>query len=154
MDLFSAYQIPIVENGFNEELRYSGSHLASLAAFAGQGNNVIYVSSFSKILFPGLRIGWILADKELIHYLESMKRARTIHTSTLDQAVLYQYLNDGYFEKYIKKARSVYKKKYELTVHYCKQYIPCKRITGDGGLHLFIELEDHIDARKLLEKCS
>ncbi|USK57488.1 PLP-dependent aminotransferase family protein [Cytobacillus solani] len=153
MDLFSAYQLPIVENGFNEELRYSGSHLASLASFAGLGNNVIYISSFSKILFPGLRVGWIVADKDLIYYLESMKRARTIHTSTLDQAVLYQYLNDGYFEKYIKKAKSVYKKKYELTVHYCKQFIPFKRITGDGGLHLFIELENHIDSRKLLEKC-
>jgi len=153
MDLFSAYQLPIVENGFNEELRYSGSHLASLAAFAGLGNNVIYISSFSKILFPGLRVGWILADKDLIYYLESMKRARTIHTSTLDQAVLYQYLNDGYFEKYIKKAKSVYKKKYELAVHYCKKFIPFKRITGDGGLHLFIELENNIDSRKLLEKC-
>ncbi|MED3572724.1 PLP-dependent aminotransferase family protein [Cytobacillus praedii] len=153
MDLFSAYQLPIVENGFNEELRYSGAHLASLASFAGQGNNVIYISSFSKILFPGIRVGWIVADKELIYYLESVKRARTIHTSTLDQAVLYQYLNDGYFEKYIKKAKSVYKKKYELTVHYCKQYIPFKRITGDGGLHLFIELENHIDSLKLLEKC-
>ena len=153
MDLFSAYQVPIIENGFNEELRYSGSHLASLASFAGHGNNVIYISSFSKILFPGLRVGWILADRELINFLESMKRARTIHTSTLDQAVLYQYLNDGYFEKYLKKAKSVYKRKHELTVHYCKQYIPFKRITGDGGLHLFIELEEHIDARKLLEKC-
>ncbi|UGB33363.1 PLP-dependent aminotransferase family protein [Metabacillus sp. B2-18] len=153
MDLFSAYQLPIIENGFNEELRYSGSHLASLASFAGQGNNVIYISSFSKILFPGLRVGWILADKELINYLESMKRARTIHTSTLDQAVLYQYLNDGYFEKYLKKAKSVYKRKHELAVHCCKQFIPFKRLTGDGGLHLFIELEDHIDARKLLEKC-
>jgi len=153
MDLFSAYQLPIVEDGFNEELRYSGSHLAPLAAFAGHGNNVIYISSFSKILFPGLRVGWILADKELIYYLESMKRARTIHTSTLDQAVLFQYLNDGYFEKYIKKAKSVYKKKYELAVHCCKQYIPYKRITGDGGLHLFIELDTNIDSRKLLEKC-
>ncbi|MBP0726973.1 PLP-dependent aminotransferase family protein [Bacillus sp. RG28] len=153
MDLFSRYKLPIVEDGFNEELRYSGSHLAPLAAFAGLGNNVIYISSFSKILFPGIRVGWILADKELIYYLESMKRARTIHTSTLDQAVLYQYLYDGYFEKYIKKAKSVYKKKYELAVHYCKQYIPFKRITGDGGLHLFIELENNIDSRKLLEKC-
>jgi len=153
MDLFSAYQMPIIEDGFNEELRYSGSHLAPLAAFGGLGNNVIYISSFSKILFPGLRVGWILADKELIYYLESMKRARTIHTSTLDQAVLYQYLNDGYFEKYIKKAKAVYKKKYELAVHYCKQYIPCKRITGDGGLHLFIELNNNIDAQKLLEAC-
>ncbi|TQR34338.1 PLP-dependent aminotransferase family protein [Lysinibacillus sphaericus] len=151
--LFSQYQIPIVEDGFNEELRYSGSHLAPLMTFIGEGNNVIYISSFSKILFPGLRVGWILADKELIHCLESMKRARTIHTSTLDQAVLYQYLQDGYFEKYLKKAKFVYKKKYEIARQACHQYIPFKRMTGDGGLHLFIELEEGMDARTLLKKC-
>ncbi|CAG9614514.1 Histidinol-phosphate aminotransferase [Bacillus rhizoplanae] len=153
MKLFSEYGIPIVEDGFNEELRYSGSHLAPLLTFAGSGNNVIYISSFSKILFPGLRVGWILADKELIHCLESVKRARTIHTSTLDQAVLYQYLHDGYFEKYLKKAKSVYKKKYELAVHACHQYIPFQRMTGDGGLHLFIELEKGMNSRTLLKKC-
>lgn len=154
MNLFSKYQLPIIEDGFNEELRYSGSHLAPLAAFSGPGNNVIYISSFSKILYPGLRVGWILADKELIYYLESIKRARNIHTSTLDQAVLYQYFHDGYFEKYVKKAKSVYKKKYELAVHYCNQYIPYKRMTGDGGLHLFIELKNHIDSRRILKCCS
>ncbi|WP_459502652.1 MocR-like pyridoxine biosynthesis transcription factor PdxR [Bacillus sp. C1] len=153
MNLFSKYQVPIVEDGFNEELRYSGSHLAPLLTFAGCGNNVIYISSFSKILFPGLRVGWVLADKELIHYLESVKRARTIHTSTLDQAVLYQYLHDGYFEKYLKKAKSVYKKKYDIAAHACHQYIPFQRMTGDGGLHLFIELEKGMDARTLLKKC-
>ncbi|MGF9966156.1 PLP-dependent aminotransferase family protein [Bacillus rhizoplanae] len=153
MNLFSKYGIPIVEDGFNEELRYSGSHLAPLLTFAGSGNNVIYISSFSKILFPGLRVGWILADKELIHCLESVKRARTIHTSTLDQAVLYQYLHDGYFEKYLKKAKSVYKKKYELAVHACHQYIPFHRMSGDGGLHLFIELEKGMNSRTLLKKC-
>ena len=153
IQLFSTYQIPIVEDGFNEELRYSSSHLAPLIAFSGSGNNIVYIGSFSKILFPGLRVGWILADKELINYLESMKRARTIHTSTLDQAVLYQYLQDGYFEKYLKKARSVYKKKYELARQTCMQYIPFSRIRGNGGLHLFIELEEGIDARRLLEKC-
>ncbi|ENQ3077004.1 PLP-dependent aminotransferase family protein [Bacillus cereus] len=153
MKLFSKHQIPIVEDGFNEELRYSGSHLAPLMTFAGPGNNVIYISSFSKILFPGLRVGWILADKELIHCLESVKRARTIHTSTLDQAVLYQYLHDGYFEKYLKKAKSVYKKKYELAVQACHQYIPFQRMTGDGGLHLFIELEKEMNSRTLLKKC-
>ncbi|GIN88726.1 GntR family transcriptional regulator [Heyndrickxia sporothermodurans] len=153
MKLFSGYHIPIVEDGFNEELRYSGSHLAPLLAFSGRGNNVIYISSFSKILFPGMRVGWILADKDLIHSLESIKRARTIHTSTLDQAVLYQYLHDGYFEKYLKKAKSVYKKKYELALHACNQYIPFKKMTGDGGLHLFIELENGMNARTLLKKC-
>ena len=151
--LFSNYQLPIVEDGFNEELRYSSSHLAPLIAFSGSGNNIVYIGSFSKVLFPGLRVGWILADKELIASLESMKRARTIHTSTLDQAVLYQYLQDGYFEKYLKKARAVYKKKYELARQACMEYIPFCKIRGDGGLHLFIELEEGIDARRLLEKC-
>ena len=51
MRLFSKYKIPIIEDGFNEELRYSGSHLAPLLTFAGAGNNVIYISSFSKVLF-------------------------------------------------------------------------------------------------------
>jgi DNA-binding transcriptional MocR family regulator len=153
MNLFSKFKLPIIEDGFNEELRYSGSHLAPLVSFAGTGNNVIYISSFSKILFPGLRVGWILADKDLIYYLESVKRARTIHTSTLDQAVLFQYLHEGYFEKYVKKAKSVYKKKYELALQCCKLFIPFIRLTGDGGLHLFIELEETIDSRKLLEKC-
>ena len=153
MHLFSNYDIPIVEDGFNEELRYSGSHLAPLAAISGSGNNVIYISSFSKILFPGLRVGWILADKDLIDGLESVKRARTIHTSTLDQAVLYQYLHDGYFEKYLRKAKAVYKRKYGWALKLCRDHIPYKRLTGDGGLHLFIELETHINARTLLGKC-
>ena len=151
--LMAKYHIPIVEDGFNEELRYSGSHLAPLAAFEGPGNSVVYIGSFSKILFPGLRVGWTLADKDLIYYLESIKRSRTIHTSTLDQALLYQYLHDGYFEKYLKKAKTVYKKKYEAAIQACKQYLPYKKLTGDGGLHLFIELEDHILTRSLLTKC-
>ncbi|NUJ09951.1 PLP-dependent aminotransferase family protein, partial [Bacillus paranthracis] len=54
---------------------------------------------------------------------------------------------------YLKKARSVYKKKYELAVGACNEYIPFQRMTGDGGLHLFIELEEKIHARTLLQKC-
>lgn len=74
MKLMQQYQVPVIEDGFNEELRYSGSHVSPLMATAGQGNGVIYLGSFSKVLFPGLRVGWILADKELIDYLESIKR--------------------------------------------------------------------------------
>ncbi|MFD1174974.1 PLP-dependent aminotransferase family protein [Paenibacillus puldeungensis] len=154
MQLLSRYRVPVIEDGFNEELRYSGSHVAPLAALAGQGNSVIYLGSFSKVLFPGIRVGWVLADRELIDVLESVKRARSIHTSTLDQSLLYQYLYNGNFEKYLKKARAEYKRKYEWTKECCEKYIPFQRLSGSGGLHLFVEFTPELDTRELLEACS
>lgn len=151
--LLAEHRIPLIEDGFNEELRYSGSHMAPLAAFGGEGNSIIYLGSFSKILFPGIRIGWIAADRELIDALVSVKRSRNIHTSTLDQAVLFQYFHNGNFEKYLKRAKSEYKRKHELAVRCCTEHIPCERITGSGGLHLFIELSKRLSAREILADC-
>ncbi|MBW7459905.1 PLP-dependent aminotransferase family protein, partial [Paenibacillus sepulcri] len=153
MKLMERYQIPIIEDGFNEELRYSGSHVSPLIAAAGQGNNVVYIGSFSKVLFPGLRVGWVLADRELIYYLESVKRARSIHTSTLDQSILYQYLYNGNLEKYLKKARAEYKRKYEWTMHCCREHIPYTSLSGDGGLHLFVTFPEGFSTRELLDAC-
>ncbi|MCR8842462.1 PLP-dependent aminotransferase family protein [Paenibacillus sp. SC116] len=154
MKLMRKYQIPVIEDGFNEELRYSGAHVAPLIATAGQGNGVIYIGSHSKVLFPGLRVGWVLGDHALIHHLESMKRARTIHTSTFDQAILYQYLLNGNFDKYVKKARMEYKRKYELTKAYCEVYLPEAQLSGDGGLHLFLTFQTKVNTHQLLEACT
>ncbi|GAA0062734.1 MocR-like pyridoxine biosynthesis transcription factor PdxR [Clostridium sp. CTA-1] len=144
--------IPIVEDGFNEELRYSGDHVSPMIAFSGKGNSIIYIGSFSKVLFPGIRIGWVLGDEKLIDYLESVKRSRNIHTSFLDQAILYEYLKSGNFEKYIKKARKIYKEKYEFALKCAKKYIPAQYITGEGGLHIFVKLKN-IKSRELLKEC-
>lgn len=153
MKLMADYRVPVIEDGFNEELRYSGSHVAPLLAAAGGGNSVIYLGSFSKVLFPGLRVGWVLADEELVYYLESVKRARSIHTSTLDQSILYQYLLGGNLEKYLKRARTEYKRKYELTLECCKEYLPYTSLSGDGGLHLFVTFEEGFSTRELLSAC-
>jgi DNA-binding transcriptional MocR family regulator len=150
--LFAERRIPLIEDGFNEELRYTGAHVAPLLALSGNGNNLIYLGSFSKVLFPGLRIGWIMADRELISHLESVKRSMNIHTSFLDQAVLYEYLQNGQFEKYLKKVRKVYKERHELATILVKKYIPCKKVWGEGGLHIFIEL-DRLNAREVLARC-
>ncbi|RUS46948.1 PLP-dependent aminotransferase family protein [Cohnella sp. AR92] len=154
MSLLARYQVPVIEDGFNEELRYSGAHIAPLIATAGQGNGVIYIGSFSKVLFPGLRVGWVFGDHELISALESMKRARTIHTSTIDQSILYQYLLNGNFDKYVRKARMEYKRKFEVTKKCCEVHIPNAQLTGDGGLHVFLAFPTGADTRRLLEACS
>lgn len=154
MNLLMRYQIPVIEDGFNEELRYSGAHIAPLIATAGQGNGVIYIGSFSKVLFPGLRVGWVLGDQALIDHLESIKRARSIHTSTIDQSILYQYLLNGNFDKYVKKARIEYRRKYELTKACCETYLPEAQMSGDGGLHIFLTFPKGLNTRQLLEACT
>ncbi|MNI48461.1 2-aminoadipate transaminase [compost metagenome] len=154
MKLMMRYQIPVIEDGFNEELRYSGAHIAPLIATAGQGNGVIYIGSLSKVLFPGLRVGWVLGDQALINSLESIKRARSIHTSTIDQSILYQYLLNGNFDKYVKKARTEYKRKYELTKACCDAYLPEAKLSGDGGLHIFLTFPTGVNTRHLLEACT
>ncbi|MEF9934064.1 MAG: PLP-dependent aminotransferase family protein [Clostridium sp.] len=151
-NILSSYNIPLIEDGFNEELRYSGSHVTPMVSLCGEGNSVIYIGSFSKILYPGMRIGWILADRDLISTMESLKRSRNIHTSFLDQGILYEYLSNGYFEKYLKRIRKIYKDKYEFALECANKYIPCKSIYGQGGLHIYIKLEK-ANARKLLELC-
>ena len=74
--------------------------------------NYLYI-----ILFPGLRIGRILGDENLISTLESVKRGRNIHTSFLDQACFYYYLKSGAFNRYVKNVRKYYKDKYTLVIN-------------------------------------
>lgn len=146
------FDIPIIEDGFNEELRYTGAHIAPIAAMQGEGNSVIYIGSFSKILFPGIRIGWIVADEKLISILESVKRSRNIHTSSLDQAILYEYLREGNLDKYIKHIKKEYKSKYEFAIRCAEKNMKNCLIYGDGGMHIFIKL-NKLDARKVLKEC-
>ncbi|URZ08766.1 aminotransferase-like domain-containing protein [Clostridium felsineum] len=152
IELINSFNVPIIEDGFNEELRYSNSNITSLAALNSNNNNVIYIGSLSKILFPGMRIGWVMADTELINYLESIKRSTNIHTSFLDQAILYEYLRGKNFSKYVKKAKRYYKNKYELTIKYANKYLPYAKIWGEGGLHIFIKVTG-INSRELLSEC-
>lgn len=151
--LFRKYSVPIIEDGFNEELLYSSSPIEPIASLCGDGNGVIYIGSLSKILFPGLRIGWIFADEKLIDILESVKRGKTIHSSFLDQSAFYYYLKSGAFNRYVKNVRKYYRDKYNLVMNMINKYIPYEYVTGEGGLHIFIKLKNNINSRKLLDLC-
>lgn len=156
--IMKRYNIPIIEDGFNEELLYTSSHLCPISSLDSKNNGVIYIGSFSKILFPGIRIGWILADKKAIDILQSVKRCKNIHSSSLDQAILFDYLNSGAFAKYVKKIRKFYKDNYELAISCINKYIPHDSlledgVLGEGGLHIFLKLKN-INARDLLCECA
>lgn len=151
-NLMKKFNIAIIEDGFNEELLYSSSHIFPICSLDKSSNGVIYIGSFSKILFPGLRIGWILGDKNVVDRLESVKRCKNIHVSFLDQGILYDYLYNGGFEKYVKKIRKFYGDKFNFAMECVDKYIPTEYILGDGGLHIFLKLKN-INTRELLNKC-
>ena len=151
-NLFKKYNVPIIEDGFNEELLYNSTHVSPIAALDKGGSGVVYIGSFSKILFPGIRVGWLLADKVVINILESVKRCKNIHTSFLDQGILYEYLRSGAFEKQIKKVRKSYKERYEFALKCINKYVNPKFIWGEGGLHIYIGIEG-ITGRELLNRC-
>ena len=151
--LFRKYSVPIIEDGFNEELLYSSSPIDPIASLCGHGNGVIYIGSLSKILFPGLRIGWIFGDSKLIDLLESVKRGKNIHSSFLDQSAFYYYLKSGAFNRYVKNVRKYYRDKYNLVMDTAQKYIPHEYILGEGGLHIFIKLKNNLNARALLNLC-
>ena len=151
-NLMKDNNIAVIEDGFNEELLYSSSHIFPLCSLDNKNNGVIYIGSFSKILFPGIRIGWIFGDKNLINRLVSVKRSLNIHVSFLDQGILYDYLKNNSFEKYLKKIRKYYGDKFNFALECVNKYIDCEYALGDGGLHLFLKLKN-INARYLLEKC-
>lgn len=151
-NLMKKYNIAIIEDGFNEELLYSSSHIFPIASLDNFSNGVIYIGSFSKILFPGMRIGWMLGDKNIINKLESVKRCKNIHVSFLDQGILYDYLYNGGFEKYVKKIRKFYGDKFNFAYECIEKYVENEYVLGDGGLHIFIKLKD-INSRNLLYEC-
>ena len=94
-----------------------------------------------------------MADVRLISYLESIKRSHNIHTSSLDQALLYEYLQNGQFEKYLKKVRRFYRERHQAAVELAKRYIPDCKVWGEGGLHIFVELPININVRQVLAEC-
>lgn len=151
--LFRKYAVPIIEDGFNEELLYSSSPIDPIASLCGKGNGVIYIGSLSKILFPGLRIGWIFGDEKLIEVLESVKRGKNIHSSFLNQSTFYYYLKSGAFSRYLKNVRKYYRDKYNLVLEMVEKHIPYEYITGEGGLHIFLKLKNNINSRELLDLC-
>lgn len=152
-EIISQYKLPCIEDGFNEELLYSSSHIQPISALAKSSNHMIYLGSLSKILFPGLRLGWIMANKEMITYLESVKRAKNIHTSFLDQAIFTEYMKSGSYERYVKKVRKDCREKFLFIQEEIKKQLPYKKIWGEGGLHIYIDLSVTIDTRLLLENC-
>ncbi|NLG37777.1 MAG: PLP-dependent aminotransferase family protein [Clostridiales bacterium] len=151
--LAQRYAVPVLEDGFSEELRYDGTAYPSLKALDG-GGCVIYAGSFSKVLFPGLRVGWLLAPKALAYYLYHLKYNDDIHTGLLHQAGLWAFCERGYLERHLRYCRKIYRERMAAMDDALRRHLTglAKWTAGSGGFSFWLKFPTGTDARALAER--
>jgi 2-aminoadipate transaminase len=143
------YGIPIIEDDPYGQLRYEGDHLPPLVildALARGDNpysgNVIYLSTFSKILVPGLRLGWVVAPAEVIRRLVVAKQGADLHTSSFAQMLAYEVARGGFLDEHVRKIRALYRTRRDAMLAAMKLYFPpeVQWTYPAGGLFLWVTL--------------
>lgn len=160
--LAAQYGVPIIEDDPYGQLRYDGEHLTPLVVLAGRhpadtaetpyDGNVLYLSTFSKTLSPGLRLGWIIAPPEVITRLGQAKQGVDLHTSTLIQMIAYTVASGGFLDQHIRDTRVLYRERRDAMLAAMRRAFPAnvQWTEPQGGLFLWVTLPDTLDATALL----
>ena len=116
---------------------------------------IIYIGSFSKILCPGFRLGWVLGDKVTIDKIALAKQSADACSSTFGQIIACDYLEQGLIDGYLSKMRKVYKDKKEFMITQIRKYLPSsvKFTNPDGGFFLYLDLPEGLNAEDIFKKC-
>ncbi len=163
--LADRHGIPIIEDDPYGQLRYEGDHIKPLVVLDAEclecenngqySGNVIYLSTFSKTLAPGLRLGWVVAPKDVIHHIVQAKQGTDLHTSTFDQMVAYEVARGGFLDRHVRRIREVYRHRRDVMLAALERAFPdpgagVRWTRPQGGLFLWVVLPEWMDAAELL----
>jgi 2-aminoadipate transaminase len=153
LELAQRFQVPIVEDDVYGALRYRGRQIPPLKALDAAGL-VIYLNSFSKVGFPGLRVGWLVASRQVIERLRWAKQRADLHTNLIGQAVVQELGSRGWLDKWIRKSCKVYAHKQDVLRRAIERHFPPEALViyPDGGMSVWVELPVFLDAEELLVK--
>jgi 2-aminoadipate transaminase len=152
LDLCYKYDLPLVEDTPYRELRFEGQAPPDILKLDDQGH-VISLHTFSKILFPGMRLGWTIAPREIIDKMELAKQSMDLCTPSFTQALILRYMERGLLEPQIERIIDVYRKKRDAMLKALDAYMP--KVPGihwtrpKGGLFLWVTLPKGIDTREM-----
>ncbi|HVO58934.1 MAG TPA: PLP-dependent aminotransferase family protein [Dongiaceae bacterium] len=151
MELASRHQVPVVEDHIYARLHAREERIPSLKQM-DRSNLVIHIDSFSKVAFPGLRVGWIVAPAAAIERLRVVKQTTDLHTDQLAQASLAEFLRRGYFSRHLSKMRKLYATRMHVLDEALRKHMPeeTRWTRPEGGMCLWLELPPGFDASELL----
>lgn len=153
LELAKKYGTIILEDSPYRKVRFKGEHQKTFYALDKGEGNVITMFTFSKTLAPGLRLGYIIGDKEIIRKFVILKQALDLCTSPACQAIAEEYLKRGNIEKHIAEMAKLYGKKRDVMIAALRKYMP-KGVSWtepEGGLFLWVVMPENIDSEKMLE---
>lgn len=160
VELLRKYDVGLLEDNPYGELRYSGEALPHVFELDAQSDadgrlrsHVIYSGTFSKVLTPGLRIGWVVADEAVIDKLVMFKQGTDLHTSTLNQYITYTLARDGVIEQQLPRLQAAYRQRRDVMLAALARHFPAgvTWTQPDGGLFLMVTLSAHLNAADVLQ---
>jgi 2-aminoadipate transaminase len=163
VELADRYGVPIVEDDPYGQLRFEGRHLPPVVVIdaAGHGalhngfaysGNVIYLSTFSKILAPGLRLAWMVIPEKLYDMVLFCKQPSDLHSSMSVQMAVHELCRDGFADRHVEKVKAVYRERRDAMLEALEAHFPrsVHWTRPEGGLFVWAELPPSINARELL----
>ena len=159
--LAEQYGVPIVEDDPYGQLRYEGENLPAVEVLDSQtraqsdcySGNVIYLSTFSKTLAPGIRLAWVIAPPEVITKLIMAKQGTDLHTSTFNQIVAFEVGRGGFLDQHVKLIRKTYRERRDVMIDTLEEHMPdgVSWTKPKGGLFLWVTLPDTVDSTDLFK---
>jgi 2-aminoadipate transaminase len=161
VELADKYGVPIVEDDPYGSLRFEGQHIPSVVTLDAQmrgmcagcyTGTVIYLSTFSKILAPGLRLAWVVAPPDVVFHMAQAKQGSDLHTPTFTQMVAYQVAYDGFLDRHLDVIRRVYHERRDIMLQSMENTFPkgVRWTRPQGGLFLWVTLPEYMNATKIL----
>lgn len=155
LDLSDRFGTPVVEDDYDSDLRFDGAAVPPLKAL-DERESVLHIGTFSKGLFPGLRLGWIVAPRAVVEILGRSKLISDYHTSLLLQAAVLEFCLQGHYDRHLKRLASIYREKSRKLTRAVERFFPpgvrCTR--PEGGYAFWVTLPEGLSAEALLEESS
>jgi DNA-binding transcriptional MocR family regulator len=150
LEIAARFQVPVIEDHIYARLRARGERVPSLKQL-DRSNIVIQVDSFSKIAFPGMRVGWIVAPSNVIERLRLVKQSTDLHTGHLSQAILAEYVRRGHLARHLERTRKAYSGRLAALEQALGRHMPSgtKWTRPEGGMCVWVELPPGFDSNEL-----
>jgi DNA-binding transcriptional MocR family regulator len=150
LEIADKYGVTVLEDGVYNSLRYEGEQLPSLTAL-DEREIVVHVSSFSKILLPGIRVGYLVAAEPLYERLVAAKQTMDIYTGSLDQRALHAYLAAGQLPEHVEGVRRAYRERRDTMLESARRYLPSEArwTKPQGGIYLWLKAPPDLSITQL-----